>query len=255
MDQYKNRIKPENLPKHIAIIMDGNGRWAKRQKKPRVFGHKNGVNTVRRIVEAAGEIGISYLTLYTFSKENWNRSDTEVNALMQILVSSLNKELKTLMKNNVRLLSIGDLDNLPEKVFSKLNQAIEMTKNNTGLTLILALSYGARWEIVRAVQNIAAKVQKGEIPLEDINDKLISDNLLTAGIPDPELIIRTSGEYRISNFLLFQAAYSEFIFHDKFWPEFQKEDFYESIYKFQNRERRFGKTSEQLNEQTEHASN
>ncbi len=253
MENIKDQINKDKLPGHIAIIMDGNGRWAKSKGKPRIFGHKKGADSVRRVVEASAELQIGYLTLYTFSKENWNRSENEVNSLMSLLLTTINTETKTLMKNNVRLLAIGDLENLPSKVYNKLMDAIQSTAGNTGLNLILALSYGSRWEIVNAVKKISEKVKNNDINIEDINDNFVSQHLTTSGIPDPELLIRTSGENRISNFLLWQIAYSELYFSPKYWPDYQKEDLYEAIIDFQKRERRFGKTSEQLNSQSDNA--
>ncbi|MEA3444905.1 MAG: isoprenyl transferase [Bacteroidota bacterium] len=253
MENYKEQIDKDKLPSHIAIIMDGNGRWAKEKGKPRLFGHKKGADSVRRVVEASAETGIGYLTLYTFSKENWNRSESEISSLMALLLTTINSETKTLMKNNVRLLAIGDLENLPKNVYKKLMEAINTTAGNTGLTLILALSYGARWEIVNAVKKISEKLCNNEISTSDINDDLFSKHLTTAQFPDPELLIRTSGEYRISNFLLWQIAYSELYFSPKYWPDYQKEDLYKAIVDYQQRERRFGKTSEQLNIQSDNA--
>ena len=233
--------------------MDGNGRWAKERSKPRVFGHKKGADSVRRIVEASAEMGIEYLTLYTFSKENWNRSENEVSALMSLLISTINTETKTLIKNNVRLLAIGDLENLPKNVYKKLMEAIQTTANNTGLTLVLALSYGSRWEIVNAVKSISDKVKNNELDPQLIDDNVFSQHLATSNFPDPELLIRTSGEHRISNFLLWQIAYSELVFSPKYWPDYQKEDFYQALVNYQQRERRFGKTSEQLNSEQDNA--
>jgi len=241
-----NQIDKAKLPKHVAIIMDGNGRWAKQQGKNRVFGHRHGAKSVKEVVQTAGELGIEYLTLYAFSTENWNRPKMEVEALMALLISSINNETKDLIENNVRLLSIGNHTILPKNVKSKLYQAIEQTKNNTGLTLILALSYSARWEIAEAAKKIAHLVVNQKISIDDIDENTICQNLTTATIPDPELMIRTSGEYRISNFLLWQLAYSELYFTDKLWPEFGKQEFYEALLNYQSRERRFGKTSEQL---------
>ncbi len=241
-----NQIDKTKLPKHVAIIMDGNGRWAKQHGKNRVFGHRQGAKSVKEIVQAAGELGIDYLTLYAFSTENWNRPKLEVEALMALLISSINKETKELIQNNVRLLSIGNHGVLPNNVRNKLYQAIEQTKNNTGLTLVLALSYSARWEIIEAAKKIAQLAANHDISIEDIDEEMISENLTTAAIPDPELMIRTSGEFRISNFLLWQLAYSELYFTDKLWPEFGKQDFFEALLDYQSRERRFGKTSEQL---------
>lgn len=245
---FKDKIIKEKLPTHLAIIMDGNGRWAKMRGEHRIVGHQNGVESVRQTVEAAGELGISYLTLYAFSTENWNRPEDEVLGLMSLLVEAIENETPTLMKNNVRLQAIGNLQSLPEEVREKLEGTIKNTSQNTGLTLVLALSYSARWEIVNAVKNIAEKVEKGELNSSEINDDLFSSELTTVGIPDPELMIRTSGENRISNFLLWQLAYSELYFADVFWPDFSKEELYKALYNYQNRERRFGKTSEQLNE-------
>lgn len=243
---YKSLINTLEIPKHIAIIMDGNGRWAKEHNKPRIFGHKNGVLSVRTVVEAAGEIGLKYLTLYAFSTENWNRPKVEIAALMQLLVATISKEVSALNKNNVRLLTIGDLKKLPGNCEKELEKAIEKTKNNTGLTLVLALSYSARWEIANAAKKIAQDVLQEKLSVEEINDKTFSNYLETASIEDPELLIRTSGEYRVSNFLLWQIAYSELYYTDKLWPDFTKEDFFEAIVNYQKRERRFGKTSEQL---------
>jgi undecaprenyl diphosphate synthase len=242
----KEDIQLAHLPEHIAIIMDGNGRWAKEKGKLRVFGHQNGVKAVRDTVEAAAELGIKHLTLYAFSTENWNRPKFEVNALMELLVSTIHKETKTLMDNNIRLNAIGDLAQLPSSCLRELNEAILKTSNNTRMTLHLALSYSSKWEIVEAMKKIAIKVKNNELSTEDINDALIDDCLTTKGIPDPELLIRTSGEHRISNFLLWQIAYSELFFTDKLWPDFRKEDLYEAIVDYQSRERRFGKTSEQV---------
>jgi undecaprenyl diphosphate synthase len=238
-----NKLK---LPRHVAIIMDGNGRWAKQKGKNRVFGHQQGARSVKEVVKIAGEIGIEYLTLYAFSTENWTRPKLEVEALMTLLVSSINTETKELMENNVKLLSIGDHDILPSKVKKKLYQAIERTQKNTGLKLILALSYSAKWEIINAVKKIAEKVGKGQISVNEINEDLFDSNLSTGGIPHPELMIRTSGEYRISNFLLWQLAYSELYFTQTLWPDFGREEFLNAIVDYQKRERRFGKTSEQL---------
>ncbi len=239
-------INKDKLPQHIAIIMDGNGRWAKEKGKLRVFGHQNGVKAVRDTVESAAEIGIKHLTLYAFSTENWNRPKFEVNALMELLVSTINKETKTLMENNIRLNAIGDLKSLPSSCYRELQEAIKKTENNTRMTLHLALSYSSRWEITNALKQIAEKVKNEELSIDQINDATIDEYLTTKGIPDPELLIRTSGEHRISNFLLWQIAYSELYFTDKLWPDFRKEDLYEAIIDFQSRERRFGKTSEQV---------
>jgi len=242
---FKEKINSNNLPLHIAITMDGNGRWAKTKGKFRVFGHKNGVKAVRDTVEGAAEIGIKYLTLYAFSTENWNRPKKEVDALMSLLVSTIHKETKTLMDNNIRLESIGNRSELPESCQRELQEAIDKTKNNDGTTLILALSYSSRSEIINAIKQIVTE----KVSPEDINEELFSQYLSTKGVPNPELLIRTSGEQRISNFLLWQIAYSELYFTDVLWPDFRREDLFEAIYKYQNRERRFGKTSEQLKEE------
>jgi undecaprenyl diphosphate synthase len=226
--------------------MDGNGRWAKREGLARMFGHRKGVETVHRITEAAAELGIGYLTLYTFSTENWNRPKEEVDALMALLVDTIAKETPTLMKNNIRLETIGDLSRLPEQTRNKFIGCIQETSNNTGLTLVIALSYSARWEIIRATQMMAAAVQAGQLLVEDINEETISSFMTTRNMPDPDLLIRTSGELRISNFLLWQLAYSELYFTDCLWPEFTEEEFYHAIVDYQHRERRFGKTSEQI---------
>jgi undecaprenyl diphosphate synthase len=244
---YKDQIDLLKLPRHIAVIMDGNGRWAKGKGKLRVFGHHNGVLSVRDIVEGAGELGIEYLTLYTFSAENWSRPKFEVIAIMELLISTLNKEIAKLMKNNVRLNAIGDLNMLPDKCRKELENAISKTAANTGLLLTLALSYSSRGEIVQAAKKLAAKVQSGELQPADIDEKMFEDNLYTGGMPNPELLIRTSGEYRISNYLLWQIAYAELYFTAKLWPDFRREDLYEAILDYQKRERRFGMTSEQVN--------
>ena len=235
-------IDKNKLPKHIAITMDGNGRWAKSKGKLRVFGHKNGVKAVRDTVEGAAEIGIEYLTLYAFSSENWNRPEKEVNALMTLLVSAINKETKTLMDNNIRLSSIGDINKLPSKAQKELQEAITKTKDNTRMTLVLALSYSGRGEIINAVKNII----KDRKEPEEINEATFQQYLTTKSVPDPELLIRTSGEYRISNFLLWQIAYSELYFTETLWPDFRRADLYKAILNYQSRERRFGKTTEQL---------
>jgi len=241
MSSSKEKIDLNKLPKHVAIIMDGNGRWAKQKGYPRVFGHKNGVESVRVITETAAEIGIQYLTLYTFSTENWGRPEDEINALMEILVDSIERETPRLMNNNIRLLSIGDINRLPEKARKKLQECIDQTSGNTGLSLVLALSYSSRWEIKNAVSNIAIDIKSGKIKDEDISDELISSYMTTVGIPDPDLLIRTSGELRISNFLLWQIAYSELYFTDAHWPAFREEEFYKAILAYQHRDRRFGK--------------
>jgi undecaprenyl diphosphate synthase len=242
----KAQIELDRLPKHVAIIMDGNGRWAKERGKPRVFGHHNGVTSVREVTEAAAEIGIEYLTLYAFSTENWNRPTLEVTALMTLLVQTIHGEVSTLNKNNIRLEAIGDLSRLPAKTYKALLDGIEKTKNNTRMTLVLALNYSAKWEILHSVKMIAEKVAAGELTPDQITEATFEAGLSTHGIPDPELMIRTSGEHRLSNFLLWQLAYAEFYFTETFWPDFRKEDFYQAIIAYQNRERRFGKTSEQI---------
>ena len=234
------------MPRHVAIIMDGNGRWAKKQGLARMYGHKQGVETVHRITETAAEIGIQYLTLYTFSTENWNRPKEEVDALMTLLVDTIVKETPTLMKNNVRLLTIGDTERLPEGAKRKFEQCMEETSGNTGLRLVIALSHSARWEITNAMQTAVRKAQAGALKAEDVNEELVSSLMTTAGMPDPDLLIRTSGELRISNFLLWQLAYSELYFTDCLWPEFTEEEFCKAIVDYQHRERRFGKTSEQV---------
>ena len=242
---FLNKINKENLPNHIAITMDGNGRWAKTKGKFRVFGHQKGIKAVRDTVEAAAEIGLKYLTLYAFSTENWNRPKIEVDALMTLLISTINKERKTLMDNNIRLSAIGNLKDLPNKCQKELEEAIKRTKENNGTNLILALSYSGHWEIINAIKQI---IKEG-VSEEEINEEMFSQYLSTKGVPNPELLIRTSGENRISNFLLWQIAYSELYFTEKLWPEFTKEDLFEAIFEFQKRERRFGQTSEQLKEE------
>jgi len=239
-------IDKNNIPSHIAIIMDGNGRWAKEHGKHRVFGHKNGVTAVKSVVEGAAELGVKNLTLYAFSTENWNRPKREINALMQLLVNSINSETKTLNKNNIRLLAIGDLQNLPGNCQKTLKKAIEKTSKNTRMNLILALSYSSRWELSTAIKNMIQDALDKKFNLDDINEDLIQSYLTTANLPNPELLIRTSGEMRISNFLLWQIAYSELYFTKINWPDFRKEDLVEAIVEYQSRERRFGKTSEQL---------
>lgn len=242
---YKEQIDKKRLPKHIAIIMDGNGRWAKERGRLRIFGHENGVAAVRNTIEAAAEIGIEFISLYAFSTENWNRPKKEVDALMNLLVRTINKETKTLNKNKIRLQAIGDLKSLKPETYRELMIAIENTASNDRMTLSLALSYSSRWEIVDAVKQIAEKIKANELEVADIKDDLISQHLTTNFMPDPELLIRTSGEQRISNFMLWQIAYTELYFCPKYWPDFGKEDFYEAIVDYQSRERRFGKTSEQ----------
>lgn len=248
MNSLRDKIDFERLPQHIAVIMDGNGRWAKQQGKLRVFGHQNGVGAVRAVSEACAELGVKYLTLYAFSTENWNRSQLEVDTLMRLLSKTIAEEVKTLNDNNIKLNAIGDLLRLPKYNYDALMKAIEDTKNNDRMTLTLCLSYSGRWEITDTTKRIAEKVKSGELDIEQIDEKCFSDNLSTSGMPDPELLVRTSGEERISNFLLWQLAYSEFYFTDKFWPDFGKEDLYQAIVDYQSRERRFGKTSEQITE-------
>ncbi len=247
MESAKNSIDPKKLPQHVAVIMDGNGRWAKKHGKPRIFGHRNGVKAVREISEAAAEIGIPYLTLYAFSTENWNRPPLEVNALMEILVITIRDELETMNKNNIRLGVIGDIDRLPKSTKKALLEGIENTKNNTRMTLTLALNYSARWEITESMRKAVQMAVKGTMAPEDITEETVKSLLSTSQMPDPELLIRTSGEYRISNFLLWQIAYTELYFSDVYWPDFDRERFYNAIIDFQHRERRFGKISEQIN--------
>jgi undecaprenyl diphosphate synthase len=242
----KQQIDVNNLPKHIAVIMDGNGRWAKNQGAARVFGHKNAIKAVRDTAESCAELGIRYLTLYAFSTENWSRPKDEINALMQLLVSTIRGETQTLMKNNIRLRAIGNILNLPKVCQRELQEAMDITAHNNGLTLILALSYSGRWEILEAVRNIATDVAQGKLQAIDINDEVFSNYLTTRDIPDPELLIRTSGEMRISNFLLWQIAYSELYMPDVLWPDFRREHLYEAILAYQKRERRFGRISEQV---------
>jgi undecaprenyl diphosphate synthase len=240
-------LDKSNIPQHIAIIMDGNGRWAKNHRQPRVFGHKKGVVSVKSVVEGAAEIGVKHLTLYAFSTENWKRPKFEVTALMQLLVSTITNEINELHKNNIRLSAIGNLSNLPTECYNELMRAIEKTQDNEGLNLILALSYSSKWEISEAVKKIAEEVVSENINVDDINEELLTKYLSTSSVPDPELLIRTSGECRISNFLLWQIAYSELYFTNTLWPDFRKENLFQAIMDYQNRERRFGLTSEQLN--------
>ncbi|MBX2845751.1 MAG: isoprenyl transferase [Saprospiraceae bacterium] len=242
------QIDRTNLPQHIAIIMDGNGRWAKEQGMSRVLGHKNGVGSVREVAEAAAELGIQHITLYAFSTENWARPKHEVNALMELLVETIKSEMSTLKKNKIQLNAIGNLSELPESCQINLKEAIEETSNHDHMTLTLALSYSARWELENAMQTIAHKIERKEISANQVNEELISKHLNTANMPDPELLIRTSGEKRISNFLLWQIAYSELYFTDTLWPDFKKDDLFQAIIDYQKRERRFGKTSEQVNQ-------
>lgn len=242
----KTALDNNQIPAHVAVIMDGNGRWAKQQGKSRLFGHKNGVKAVRETIEAATEIGVKYLTLYAFSMENWNRPKNEVGGLMELLVSTINREIKSLMENDISLTAIGNLESLPAVCYRELKKAIEKTSFNSRMNLILALSYSSRWEIVKAAQEIANDIKRNKISSEDIDEKAFARYLNTGDIPDPELLIRTSGEHRVSNFLLWQIAYTELYFTDKLWPDFRKEDFYLAIASYQRRERRFGLTSEQL---------
>jgi undecaprenyl diphosphate synthase len=239
-------INTTNLPKHLAIIMDGNGRWAKQQGFLRAFGHENGTKSVKETIKNCAKIGIEYLTLYAFSTENWNRPKLEVDALMKILINSLRKELPTLQENNIKLNAIGNLEKLPKSAQKELIDVIEKTKNNTRLTLTLALSYGSREELVNAVKIISDKVKNNIISLDAIDDSIINEHLYTQNLPDVDLLIRTSGEHRISNFLLWQIAYAELYFTDVLWPDFKEQDLYEAIISYQKRERRFGKTSEQI---------
>ncbi len=240
------KLDKSNIPQHVAIIMDGNGRWAKKNNKARVFGHKNGVKSVREVTEGAAQAGVKYLTLYAFSTENWNRPKAEVAALMQLLVTTIAKETKTLNKNNIKLQAIGDLKNLPGNCYSELNKAIDSTSTNDGMTLVLALSYSSKWEILDAVNRLLNDVKASDNKEIKVDEAMFNRYLCTANIPDPELLIRTSGEYRISNFLLWQLAYSELYFTPILWPDFTRENLWEAIADYQSRERRFGKTSEQL---------
>jgi undecaprenyl diphosphate synthase len=246
MESIRNRLNKNKIPQHIAIIMDGNGRWAAQHGSARTRGHEQGVEAVRSTMEGAEEIGVKYLTLYAFSAENWKRPKSEVDALMSLLVQAIDNETEELMKYNVRLGTIGDIEKLPANVRNKLNECIRKLNTNTGLNLILALSYSSKWEIADAAKKMAYDLQEGKISPENINDKLLGKYMQSAFLPDPELLIRTSGEYRISNFLLWQIAYTELYFTDKLWPDFRKEDLFNAVYDYQNRERRFGKISEQL---------
>ncbi len=243
---FKEKIDTERLPEHVAIIMDGNGRWAKQRGKIRMYGHRHGVKSVRETAEAAAELGVKYLTLYAFSTENWKRPKAEITALMKLLVQTIHKEMKTLHDNNIRLEAIGNLDSLPSGTHRELSEAIRATAHHDRMAMILALSYSARWELTQAAKGLAAAALRGEVNPETITQETFSEYLTTRPYPDPELLIRTSGEYRISNFLLWQIAYSELYFTPKLWPDFRKEDLYEAIVDYQKRERRFGKTSEQL---------
>ena len=240
------KIDKNRLPRHVAIIMDGNRRWAKAKGKDRSFGHQEGVVSVRKIMDAVTQLGLKYLTLYTFSTENWNRPEEEVQALMSLLVSAIHRETPDMMKKNVRLTAIGDLSRLREDAYNTLQECIDTTSANTGTTLVLALSYSSRWEITRAARQLAQEVLEQKINPNDITEAMVSDHLTTKNIPDPDLLIRTGGEKRISNFLLWQLSYAEFFFTDVFWPDFREEELYEAILYYQQRERRFGKTSEQL---------
>jgi len=246
MSDLLQKIDMNYLPRHIAIIMDGNGRWAKEQGQDRLFGHFHGVESVRNIVEGCAELGIEYLTLYAFSTENWDRPEYEVVGLMELLVNTIRNEVESLHKNNIKLHVIGDMNMLPDYARKELNEALEYTKKNTGLNLIMALSYSGRWELLNAVKNIAHEVKQGNLNIEEIDQDTLQHYLCTSNFPDPELMIRTSGEFRISNFLLYQLAYAELYFTNVRWPDFRKENLYEAILDYQNRERRFGKTSEQL---------
>ncbi len=243
MSSFKDKIDKSSLPAHIAVIMDGNGRWAKERGYDRIFGHQHGVVSVREVTEAAAEIGLKYLTLYAFSTENWGRPQHEVDALMELLIDTIEKETPTLNKNNIRLLAIGELSRLPQNAAAKLQRCIDETSSNTGLGLVLALSYSSRWEIKNAIQLIVHEVQNNKLQVQDIDDELIASYLTTKNIPDPDLMIRTSGETRISNFLLWQMAYTELYFTQTHWPDFRKEHFFEAICDFQSRDRRFGKTN------------
>ncbi len=247
MEDLKSLVDLNNIPKHVAVIMDGNGRWAKQHGEARLFGHANGVDSVRAILKAARELGVEFLTLYAFSTENWNRPQEEVDGLMDLLVHSITNEMDELNENGVRLTAIGDIEGLPTNCASSLKDAILTTKNNKDITLILALNYSSKWEIRKAIQTIATKVSAGELTVDKITDELISEHLTTKEIPDPELMIRTSGEHRISNFLLWQLAYSEFYFTETHWPDFRRNDFFQAILAYQQRERRFGMVSEQIN--------
>ncbi|MBL0336448.1 MAG: isoprenyl transferase [Chitinophagaceae bacterium] len=246
MSDLHDKIDKEKLPRHIAIIMDGNGRWAKEKGEDRLFGHFHGVESVRNIVEGCAELGVEYLTLYAFSTENWDRPEYEVVGLMELLVSTIHKEVESLNKNNIRLHVIGDMSMLPAYARKELEEALEFTAHNTGLNLIMALSYSGRWELLNAVKHIAYEVKQGRLKVEEIDQDTLQRFLCTSGFPDPELMIRTSGEYRISNFLLYQLAYAELYFTNVRWPDFRKENLYEAILDYQSRERRFGKTGEHV---------
>ncbi len=243
---FKDKIDPHKLPQHVSVIMDGNGRWAKQKGLLRALGHKEGTKAVRDVVEGSAEIGIKNLTLYAFSTENWNRPKREVDTLMRLLVNSLKKEMKTLTENDIRLNAIGNISSLPSKAQKELNEVIDKTRNNSRMTLTLALSYGSREEIVSAVRSISEKVKNGTISPEAVDESIINQHLYTQNLPDVDLLVRTSGEQRISNFLLWQIAYAELYFTNILWPDFRREDLFEAIYNYQTRERRFGKTSEQI---------
>lgn len=243
----EEKIDKNHLPQHVAIIMDGNGRWAKARGLERYEGHQEGVVSVRKVVEAASCLGIKYLTMYTFSTENWNRPTEEIDALMTLMVTAIKRETPDLMKNNVRLDAIGDLSRLPEEARNTLQECIEETSVNTGTTIVLALSYSSRWEIAEAVRQIAGKVKDGDLDISEITESTVSEHLATRNIPDPDLLIRTGGEQRLSNFLLWQLSYAEFYFTNIYWPDFRKEELFDAILYYQQRERRFGKTSEQIN--------
>lgn len=246
MSDLKSQINPDKVPQHIAIIMDGNGRWAKQKGMPRVLGHRSGVKSVREVTEAAAQIGVKYLTLYAFSTENWNRPPTEVMALMSLLVETIKGEIRDLNKNGVRLTAIGDIEALPPSTLKTLKEGIEKTKDNQRVTLVLALNYSAKWEILRATRHLAEQVRMGILQPADITEAMFEQELSTHGVPDPELLIRTSGEARLSNFLLWQVAYAELYFTPIFWPDFDGDELYKAILSYQNRERRFGMISEQL---------
>jgi undecaprenyl diphosphate synthase len=254
MDSLKERIDLHHLPKHIAIIMDGNGRWAKEKGQDRLYGHFHGVESVRDIVEGCAELGVGYLTLYAFSTENWDRPAYEVTGLMELLVDTIRKEVETLNRNNIKLHVIGDMKMLPDYARQELKEALDLTSANSGLNLVMALSYSSRWELLQAVRDIATEVKKGNVDPESINQETIQKYLATSEFPDPELMIRTSGEYRISNFLLYQLAYAELYFTNVRWPDFRKENLYEAILDYQGRERRFGKTGEQIQNEAFHDS-
>ena len=246
-----NQLDPTRIPRHVAIIMDGNGRWAKQHGQERSFGHENGVSTVRQVTEIASEVGVKYLTLYTFSTENWDRPQDEVDALMNLIVVSIEQQTPDLIKNNVRLTTIGDMSRMPEFASSRLRKCMQDTGHCTGLVLCLALSYSSRWEIVEACRKMAVEAVEGKLNLADIDDEAFAARLATRDMPDPDLLIRTGGDLRVSNYLLWQIAYSELYFTSKYWPDFSKEDFVEAIADFQSRERRYGKTSEQVNNENE----